>query len=74
MTVRVNIDEAATRLSQLVDQAADGEEVLITRDGRPVARLTALRSAPAVRKSGSLRGKIWIAPDFDQTPDTVCQL
>ena len=61
----VNIYDAKTRLSQLVDQAAKGEEIVIARAGRPVARLVAWRAPGAVRKPGRLRGKIRVRKNFD---------
>ena len=61
----VNIYEAKTRLSQLVDQAARGDEVIIARNGRPVARLVAFRRESVARKPGRLRGKIRVGRDFD---------
>ncbi|HYS55226.1 MAG TPA: type II toxin-antitoxin system prevent-host-death family antitoxin [Thermoanaerobaculia bacterium] len=61
----INIYEAKTRLSQLVDRAANGEEIIIARAGRPVARLVAWRPRPAQRKPGRLRGRIRIGRNFD---------
>ena len=61
----VNIYDAKTRLSQLVDEAANGGEVIIARNGRPVARLVPFQRPPVVRKPGRLRGKIRIGRDFD---------
>jgi prevent-host-death family protein len=65
MSEKVNIYEAKTRLSQLVDRAATGEEIIIARGGRPVARLIAWRPQRNVRKIGRMRGRIRIAQDFD---------
>lgn len=65
MTMQVNIDEARTQLSQLVDRAAAGEDVIIARNGRSVARLCPLRTP------GSLRGEIRMVPDFDDTADEI---
>ena len=73
MGVQVNIYEAKTRLSQLVDQAAAGEEVVIARNGHPVARLVPLQRQPVKRVPGSLRGKIWMAPDFDETDPEIIE-
>jgi prevent-host-death family protein len=67
----VNIYEAKTRLSQLVDQAAAGEEVVIARNGRPVARLVPLQRQPVKRVPGAWKGKVRIAPDFDETPKEI---
>jgi prevent-host-death family protein len=63
----VNIHAAKTQLSRLVDAAASGEEIIIARAGKPVARLVPL-AAPAGgqrRVLGRLAGKLNIPPDFD---------
>ena len=65
MSKPVNIYEAKTRLSQLVDRAAAGEEIVIARNGRPAARLVAWKPSPAKRKPGRLRGRVRIRRDFD---------
>lgn len=61
----VNIHAAKTHLSRLVDEAAAGEEIIIARAGRPVARLGPLAASPARRKPGLMRGRIRIGRDFD---------
>jgi len=62
----INLYEAKTKLSELVDRAAAGEEIVIARHGRPVARLVAYAPPPGKRrKLGVLAGKGWIADDFD---------
>ena len=60
-----NIYEAKTRLSQLVEQAENGDEIIIARAGRPVARLVAFRQAPVSRKPGRLKGRVRISSTFD---------
>jgi prevent-host-death family protein len=65
MSKQVNIYEAKSRLSQLVDRAAAGDEIVIARAGRPVARLVALASPGAKRRPGRMRGRIRIGRDFD---------
>lgn len=68
----VNIYEAKTRLSQLVDKAAAGEDVIVSRSGKPLVRITALAPPKRRIKFGVLKGKIKIAPDFDAPlPDSV---
>ena len=62
---QVNIHEAKTHLSRLVDEASRGEEIVIARAGKPVARLVALAATPEPRRPGLLKGKIRIADDFD---------
>ena len=60
----VNIAEAKARLPELVRRAGAGEEILIARDHRPVARLAPLEDA-APRRPGSARGRVELAADFD---------
>ena len=68
----VNIYEAKTRLSQLVDKAAAGEDVVVSRNGKPLVRITQLEVARRQIKFGVLNGKVIIAPDFDAPlPDNV---
>jgi prevent-host-death family protein len=72
MTASVNVYEAKTHLSQLLDRAAAGEEIVIARAGRPIARLVALSAASPQRRSpGAWRGKVSIAADFDELPAEV---
>lgn len=62
---QVNIHEAKTHLSQLVEDAARGNEIIIAKAGRPVARLVAVHDDMTPRPRGLLKGKIWMADDFD---------
>lgn len=66
LSMPVNIFQAKTQLSKLVEMAEHGQDVIIARAGKPVARLTRLE-APAKKpiRFGALKGKIWIADDFD---------
>lgn len=59
----VNIHEAKTHLSKLLERVESGEEIVIARAGKPIAKLVGLQ--PKMRKPGLLKGKIWIADDFD---------
>jgi prevent-host-death family protein len=61
----INVYEAKTKLSQLIDRAAEGKEIIIARNGRPVARLVAYDQRRAPRKLGILAGRIHVAADFD---------
>jgi len=63
---KVNIYEAKTRLSQLVEEAASGEDVVIARAGRPVARLTRLEKKTRRRPLGLLDGRFRIPDDFNR--------
>ena len=74
VTVQVNIYEAKTRLSQLLDQAVAGDEVVIARNGRPLARLVPISAASPHRQRGAWKGRGRIAPDFDETPEDIIDL
>jgi prevent-host-death family protein len=68
----INIYEAKTQLSKLVDRAASGRDVVIARGGKPVARLTSLAPGKQPLRYGLLKGKVRIASDFDAPlPDEV---
>ncbi len=67
MTVR-NVSEAKAELSSLLAMVERGEDVIIARSGKPIARLTRIEGRTDPRKLGALAGKIWISPDFDE-PD-----
>lgn len=79
-TIRIGVREAKTHLSRLGRLAWEGREVVICRYGKPFLRLTPVTPAgeePRERKPrrlGSLEGRIWVAPDFDETPDEVIRL
>ena len=66
MAKTVNIYEAKTQLSKLVDEAAAGEDIIIARHGRPVARLIPPGTERKPRRLGKYRGMIWLAPDWDR--------
>ena len=63
--MEVNVHEAKTNFSKLLQRVALGEEIIIARAGVPVARLVPVQAAPSERPLGLYRGKIWIAGDFD---------
>lgn len=65
MTDQVNIHDAKTHLSRLIDRVEAGEEIVIARAGRPVARLVRFRTQTTPRVPGRWRDQIVIAPDFD---------
>ena len=65
---QVNVYEAKTQLSRLLEQVEAGEEIVIARHGRPVARLIPLQRAPVHRVPGGWKGKVWMSPDFEE-PD-----
>jgi prevent-host-death family protein len=73
---RVGMHEAKTHLSRLVEQVEAGEEVVIQRSGRPVARLVPFleepRSLASVR--GTWRGRVRMAADFDELPEDIAEV
>lgn len=73
--LKVNIHEAKTHLSRLAEQAGAGDEIIIAKSGKPIARLVPLAPACPQRKKGLLKGKIKIGNGFDQPlPDDVIDL
>ena len=70
--MKVNIHEAKTHLSRLLQRVAAGEEVTIARAGVPVAKLIGAGTQSKSRPMGMDRGKIWIAEDFD-APDPALE-
>lgn len=65
MVKTVNLYDAKTHLSALVEQAARGEEIVIAKAGAPRAKLVPLGPATRPRKAGAWKGRLVIAPDFD---------
>lgn len=74
MTSRqINMHEAKSRLSELGELAWQGERIVIAKAGKPYLDLLPHREQRAERKPGRLKGKITIAPDFDQTPSGLIE-
>ena len=65
MSETVNVYDAKTQLSQLLNRVEQGEEIVIARNGRPVARLAPLAPKRPDRVAGLWKGRITIADDFD---------
>ena len=61
----INIHEAKTQFSRLLEAVAQGEEVVIARAGKPVAQLVAIHTKLPVRTPGALKGRLQLADDFD---------
>ncbi len=61
----VNVHEAKTHLSRLLDRVAAGEEIVIAKAGKPVAKLVPFKKPPKQRTLGQDEGRVWIADDFD---------
>jgi prevent-host-death family protein len=71
MTRIFNVHEAKTHLSKLLQDVERGEEILIGRAGEPIARLSPYRREK--RELGFAREQVWIAHDFDETPDEIVE-
>ncbi len=72
MSVAVNVHEAKTHLSRLLEQALAGEEVIIMRSGLPLVKLILVPTAPRPRKAGSGKGDFVVPDDFDAPlPDEI---
>lgn len=68
-----NISEAKAQLSALIERVMAGEEVIIGKAGKPVARLIKYQRKVEQRRPGALKGKIKIAEDFDELPDDIAE-
>ncbi len=65
MALTVNVHEAKTHFSKLLARVSVGEEVIIAKAGKPVARLVPIAGRPVRREPGSAAGKVVVMPDFD---------
>ncbi len=72
--VTVNIHEAKTQLSKLVDQAAKGEPFVIAKAGKPLVRVTALDAPASPQRLGFLAGEIAVPTDFDRMGATEIEV
>ena len=73
--VQVNMHEAKAQLSRLGELACKGERVVIAKNGKPYLDLVPHQEEKREpRKPGALKGQIWMAPDFDETPQDVIDL
>lgn len=67
----VNMHEAKSQLSALVEEALAGEVVVIARAGKPVARIVPYAEGARPRRPGRWKDRVWVAPDFDETPAEI---
>ncbi len=68
----INIHEAKTQLSKLIEEAEGGMEIVIARAGKPAVKLVPYKPVKPDRKPGSMKGKLWISDDFnDPLPDDI---
>jgi prevent-host-death family protein len=68
-----NISDAKTHLSALIEKVVAGEEVIIGKAGKPVAKLVRYERSTEPRRPGALKGKVRIAKDFDELPDDIAE-
>lgn len=74
MSETVTVSEAKTQLSSLIERVTGGEEIVIRRGQKPVAKIVRYEEAPVPRKMGDLRGKIWMSDDFDEPDEEIERL
>lgn len=67
----VNVYQAKTHLSALLDRVERGEEIVVARSGRPIARLVPLQARLEPRVPGVWRGRVRIGRDFDELPESI---
>ena len=73
MSSVLNVTEAKAKFSEVVDRASHGEEIIVTRMGRPVARITRYEPAAAKRRLGFFEGQIHLSEDFDDWPEDIAR-
>jgi prevent-host-death family protein len=69
----LNLTEAKAKFSEVVDRVTQGEEVIITRMGRPVARIMRYEPTASSRRLGSFEGQIRLSEDFDHWPEDIAR-
>jgi prevent-host-death family protein len=70
---QVNVHEAKTQLSRLLQEVEKGEEIVIARNGTPVAKLVPHVEERKPREPGWAKGRIWMAPDFDEYDEQIAR-
>jgi prevent-host-death family protein len=73
MNAILNVTDAKARFSEVVEQASQGEEIIITRMGKPVVRITHYEPAPSNQRLGLSQGQLRIADDFDVWPEEIAR-
>lgn len=70
----VNIHEAKTNLSKLIEKTSKGEEIIIAKSGKPTAKLIPFKGKLKPRKLGLWKGKVWVSKDFDEEDEEINEL
>ena len=73
MSAILNLTEAKAKFSEVVERASQGEEIIVTRMGHPVARITRYEPAAANHRLGFFEGRIHLAKDFDDWPEDLAR-
>lgn len=69
--MQVNVHEAKTHLSRLLERVAGGEEIVIAKAGKPIAKLVPYKETLEPRTLGGWEGRVWMADDFDELPEEI---
>ena len=72
MVIR-NISQAKAQLSALLEEVQKGNEVILSKAGKPIAKLIPYSGPASPRVPGAMEGEIWIAPDFDSLPPDMAE-
>ncbi|KAF0250481.1 MAG: prevent-host-death family protein [bacterium] len=67
----VNIHEAKTHFSKLLEKVLAGEEIIIGKSGKPIAKLVPYKQSDEPRQPGMWKGQVWMADDFDELPEEI---
>lgn len=70
----INIHQAKTQLSKLLEQVLAGEEIVIAKAGKPIAKLVTFKEDMQPRQPGLWKGKVWVPDDFDDESDEINEL
>lgn len=73
MSITLNLSEAKAKFSEVVERVSQGEEIIVTRMGRLVARITGYEPATANLRLGLFEGRIHLTKDFDKWPDDIAR-
>ena len=73
MGATLNVTEAKARFSDVVERAAQGEEIIVTKMGKPMVKIVRYEPSRTHRRIGLFRGQIDIAEDFDEWPEDIAR-
>jgi prevent-host-death family protein len=74
MSETINMHQAKTNLSRLVERALAGEDIVIARNGEQLVKLVPVANESKRRVPGKYKGRIWISPDFEFTDEEITEL